>query len=244
LSDLEKEADRLRLDVEWESIVAGRGLAIFDEAQEMPALFPRLRAAIDEDRKRHGRFLLLGSVSPFLMRQVAESLAGRLALCELTPLLAGELPEKRWDDLWRFGGYPDGGVLDATHFPDWQRFYLDLLAQRDLPHWGLSARATVTQRLFRMLAAVHGQAWNASQIGKSLEPIKSSFAAASFPIRCRPWNRSPAPTGPALKNEMMLPAVLDPWAGHALYEAANLAKNRPAAKSGSSASAPKPSSSR
>jgi len=33
------------------------------------------------------------------------------------------------------------------------------------------------------------------------------------------------PTGPALKNEMMLPAVLDPWASHALYEAANLAKN-------------------
>ncbi len=30
--------------------------------------------------------------------------------------------------------------------------------------------------------------------------------------------------GPALKNEMMLPAVLDPWAAHALYEAANLAK--------------------
>ena len=30
-------------------------------------------------------------------------------------------------------------------------------------------------------------------------------------------------TGPALKNEMMLPAVLDPWAAHALYEAANLA---------------------
>jgi len=33
----------------------------------------------------------------------------------------------------------------------------------------------------------------------------------------------PSPTGPALKNEMMLPAVLDPWAAHALYEAANLA---------------------
>jgi electron transfer flavoprotein beta subunit len=32
------------------------------------------------------------------------------------------------------------------------------------------------------------------------------------------------PTGPGLKNEMMLPAVLDPWAGHALYEAANLAQ--------------------
>jgi len=34
------------------------------------------------------------------------------------------------------------------------------------------------------------------------------------------------PSGPALKNEMMLPAVLDPWAAHALYEAAHLAKQR------------------
>ena len=36
--------------------------------------------------------------------------------------------------------------------------------------------------------------------------------------------------GPALKNEMMLPAVLDPWAGHALYEAANLAKQHAGSK--------------
>jgi electron transfer flavoprotein beta subunit len=40
----------------------------------------------------------------------------------------------------------------------------------------------------------------------------------------------PSPAGPALKNEMMLPAVLDPWASHALYEAANLAKNAPGSK--------------
>ncbi len=38
------------------------------------------------------------------------------------------------------------------------------------------------------------------------------------------------PNGPALKNEMMLPAVLDPWAGHALYEAANLAAKNPGSK--------------
>lgn len=39
-----------------------------------------------------------------------------------------------------------------------------------------------------------------------------------------------SPSGPSLKNEMMLPAVLDPWASHALYEAANLAKNVPGSK--------------
>jgi electron transfer flavoprotein beta subunit len=39
-----------------------------------------------------------------------------------------------------------------------------------------------------------------------------------------------SPSGPALKNEMMLPAVLDPWAGHALYEAAHLAQRVPGSK--------------
>jgi electron transfer flavoprotein beta subunit len=39
-----------------------------------------------------------------------------------------------------------------------------------------------------------------------------------------------SPAGPALKNEMMLPAVLDPWASHALFEAANLAAHFPGSK--------------
>ncbi len=38
------------------------------------------------------------------------------------------------------------------------------------------------------------------------------------------------PQGWGLKNELMLPAVLDPWAGHALYEAAHLARNNPGSK--------------
>lgn len=32
------------------------------------------------------------------------------------------------------------------------------------------------------------------------------------------------PQGPGLKNETMLPSVLDPWSAHALFEAAHLAK--------------------
>lgn len=39
-----------------------------------------------------------------------------------------------------------------------------------------------------------------------------------------------SPTGPAIKNEMMLPAVLDPWASSALYEAAHLAAENPGSK--------------
>lgn len=166
--DLEVETERLRLDLQWTSLVEGKELVILDEAQSWPEVFPRLRSAIDQDRRTMGRFLLLGSVSPGLARQVSESLAGRLSLVELTPFLLEELSADRLDDLWLFGGYPDGGILDAAAFGRWQRDYLTLLTQRDLPQWGLPARAQTTERLLRMVAAVHGQTWNASRIGQSL----------------------------------------------------------------------------
>ncbi|MEW6688033.1 MAG: ATP-binding protein [Pseudomonadota bacterium] len=166
--DAEQPADRLRLELEWDAIVSGRRLAVIDEAQTWPELFARLRGAIDADRRRSGRFLLLGSVSPALMREVSESLAGRLALLELTPFLLAELPEARRPHLWLQGGFPDGGILGGRAFPSWQRDFAALMAQRDLPAWGIPATPQVTQRLMRMLAAVHGQVWNASALGQSL----------------------------------------------------------------------------
>lgn len=167
--DLEQEAERLRLDLEWDRIARSQNLVILDEAQSWPDIFPRLRGAIDKERKRMGRFLLLGSVSPALMVHVSESLAGRLALIELTPLLLGEMTKQAdQDHLWLYGGFPDGGILVARQFPRWQLDYLTLLAQRDLPLWGLPAKPQTTHRLLHMLAASHGQVWNASRIGKSL----------------------------------------------------------------------------
>lgn len=167
--DIEKESDRLRVDLDWRALGDGLDLVIFDEAHEWPELFRRLRGEIDRDRKRNGRFLILGSVSPALMTRVSQSLAGRLSLLELTPLLRSELRDaEQCKRHWLVGGYPDGGVLDATSYPQWQADYLDLLTQRDLPNWGMPARPSLTRRLLRMLAAVHGQGWNASQIGKSL----------------------------------------------------------------------------
>jgi predicted AAA+ superfamily ATPase len=167
--DLEQESERLRLDLEWESLAAGKKLLVLDEAQSWPAVFGRLRGTIDRDRKRNGRFLLLGSVSPSLMVHVSESLAGRLSQVELTPFLLGELKTKASQDRrWLCGGYPDGGVLEPRQFPRWQRDYLALLTQRDLPNWGLPAKPRTTDRLLRMLAALNGQIWNASQVGQSL----------------------------------------------------------------------------
>jgi len=166
--DVEQESDRLRLDLEWRSISNGTVLVVLDEAQVEPALFPRLRAAIDAAPARVGRYLLLGSIAPSLMRQVSESLAGRLSLVEMGPLLLEELPEVSPNRHWLTGGFPNGGILQRRRFPRWQIDYLALLTQRDLPEWGLPATAAATQRLLRMCAATHGQIWNASQIGQSL----------------------------------------------------------------------------
>jgi predicted AAA+ superfamily ATPase len=166
--DLEQAADRLRLDLQWDAALRGSSLIILDEAQVWPEIFPRLRGAIDADRSRKGRFLILGSVSPSLMVQVFESLAGRLSLVELTPLLVNELTDVPLSRTWCRGGYPEGGALRPKRFPQWQRDYLDLLTQRDLPAWGLPAKPQVTLRLLKMLAASHGHPWNASQVGQSL----------------------------------------------------------------------------
>lgn len=167
--DLELEPERLRLDLEWEEHVRSKRLLVLDEAQAFPDIFPRLRAAIDADRKRAGRFLLLGSVSPALMQSVSEALTGRLALIELSPFLWQELESNaQRRRLWLTGGYPDGGILRPSRFPRWQTNYLQLLAQRDLPTWGLRAAPRVTMRLMRMLAAAHGQTWNGAALGRSL----------------------------------------------------------------------------
>ncbi|MDP1957221.1 MAG: AAA family ATPase, partial [Rhodocyclaceae bacterium] len=89
--DLEREADRARLARADLFFSRHRDqLVILDEVQAVPDLFARLRPEIDADR-RAGRFLLLGSASGSLLRQSAESLAGRIAYLELTPFLLDEL---------------------------------------------------------------------------------------------------------------------------------------------------------
>jgi len=61
-------------------------------------------------------------------------------------------------------------------------------------------------------------------------PFQIVVCASIVPDPLQTLEPVPGAGGPALKNEMMLPAVLDPWAGHALFEAAHLAQNVPGSK--------------
>ena len=123
-----------------------------------------------------------------------------LANVELSPFALTELPKKPIDDLWLMGGFPDGGILNGVQYPQWQRNYLDLLAMRDLPIWGLPVTTPVTKRFFKMLAASHGSIWNASMIGKSmglsyhtvnsyLDFLEQIYLIRSEDLIAQPWVR-------------------------------------------------------
>jgi hypothetical protein len=142
---------------------------ILDEAQAVPEVFASLRGIIDRERSRNGRFLLLGSAQPTLVRQVSESLAGRVGILELDPLTAIEshtgLEKKTWDEVWLRGGFPD--ALRGP-FREWWEAYLRTYVERDLPHLGLSADPLLVRRILTMLAHSQGGLLNASQLGNSL----------------------------------------------------------------------------
>lgn len=143
---------------------------ILDEIQNKPDLFPIIRAVVDQNR-RPGRFILLGSAAPTLLRQSSESLAGRIVYVELAPLILSEwAPNRPLDTLWLRGGFPLS-TLAASDDESirWRSAFLKTFVERDLPRLGLSANTQMLQRFLSILATTHGQPWNAQAFAKALE---------------------------------------------------------------------------
>ena len=145
-------------------------LVVIDEVQLLPELFGRLRPIIDADR-RPGRFLLLGSASPDLIRGASESLAGRIAYAELAPL---SLPEVTAEGILMrdhlvAGGFPEPLLrLPAKRRERWFRAFITTYVTRDLAELGREVIRGDFERLLSMLAHQHGGLLNASALARSL----------------------------------------------------------------------------
>jgi predicted AAA+ superfamily ATPase len=169
--DLEdpRTAERFRRDARFELDAADGAGLVLDEAQAVPAVFAALRGAVDARRSVFGRFIVLGSAQPALVRGVSESLAGRAAVLELDPVSAGEAgsgPQPvASPDVWLKGGLPDALRGD---FRAWWDAYLRLVLERDLPQYGVQADPAFMRRLLTMLAHQHGGLLNSSALGGSL----------------------------------------------------------------------------
>ena len=145
-------------------------LIILDEVQHTPELFSVLRGEIDRVR-RPGRFVLLGSASFELLRQ-SQSLAGRLSLIDMFPLLVDEVGSElsTLQSLWLRGGFPPSlTALNEQASWRWREAFIRHLLHTDLPALGLRVDATSLSRFWRMLAHLHGQLFNASAVANSLD---------------------------------------------------------------------------
>jgi len=98
-----------------------------------------LRGIIDKNRRAGhtaGQFLFLGSASIDLLKQSGETLAGRIAYCELSPITLAEYPEDM-DRLWLRGGFPDS-LLASNDKKSllWRNNFIRTYLERDIPQLG------------------------------------------------------------------------------------------------------------
>ena len=171
--DLESPTDRAKLsDPELYLRNHQDELVVLDEVQRVPELFGVLRGHIDRNRRRGkkvGQFLLLGSASRELLRQTSESLAGRIAYIELSPLHLLEVGNDSLDRLWLRGGFPESFLArsDVTSH-NWRNAFITTYLERDLPQLGVRIPAETLRRFWTMLAHRHAAPWNAEEIARSL----------------------------------------------------------------------------
>lgn len=169
--DLENPLDVRRLADPYTFLTDNKNkCVIIDEVQKIPSMFSVLRSVIDENR-RNAKFILLGSASPQLVKGVSESLAGRIAYRELSPINYTELPEKvSRDRHWLRGGFPTALLArNEKNAAEWMSSFIRSYVERDLSAlFRVDLTSNIISRLLSMLAHINGSVWNAEMIGRSL----------------------------------------------------------------------------
>ena len=190
--DLESAVDRRRLQAPEQALAGLSGLAVIDEIQREPALFETLRVLVDRPDNR-GRFLLLGSASPFLVRGTSESLAGRIGLVDLSGFNMAETGAQSWRTLWLRGGFPRSFLAPNNRASSvWRQSFVRTFLERDIPQLGITVPSETLRRFWTMLAHYHGQIWNAAEFARALGSSEGTarryldILAGAFMVRTLP----------------------------------------------------------
>lgn len=195
--DLEDPASLARLDEPDTALRSLKKLVVIDEVQRRPELFPLLRVLADR-RPLPARFLILGSVSPDLLRQSSESLAGRIETLPLEGFRLADLGASAQARHWLRGGFPRAYIprLEANSL-SWRRQFLQTFIERDLPQLGIRIPAIAVRRFWNMLAHYHGQTWNAAELARALAVNESTvrhyldLLTGVFMVRqLQPWHEN------------------------------------------------------
>lgn len=169
-----------------------------DESQILPELFPALRAAIDADRTTPGRYVITGSSSPEILTSISESLAGRVAIIELSQfslseaydhpnsdffnlILSRATPEtitenlrtsvdiKDVHDYWFRGGYPEPWIKNSRKFNKlWTANYIKTYLERDIISLFPGLNRQKYKLFLQMLSNLSGTIINYSTVARTL----------------------------------------------------------------------------
>lgn len=170
---------------------------IIDEAQILPSVFNTLRGVIDENRKENGRYIITGSSSPELLKNISETLAGRIAIIELETFKFNEFAEKPLSpfysifqgepidkilscdykvdskeilDFWFYGGYPDVCLSQNSIEKEiWFDNYIRNYINRDVKRLFPGLHTNKFQRFLLMLFKLSGTIVNKRELAQLIE---------------------------------------------------------------------------
>ncbi len=166
--DLENPADRSGLTNPLTALGKLDGLVILDEIHRMPELYAILRVLVDE-LSHQARYLILGSASPRIIRDVSETLAGRIGFVDMGGFNLKEVSTDNWEKLWLRGAFPRSYLAaDEDSSFRWRDNFARTFLERDLRQFGFSIHPESMRRFWIMVAHYHGQVWNAAEFARSL----------------------------------------------------------------------------
>ena len=192
--DLENPADRAGLANPQLALRGSSGLVILDEIQMMPEIFEILRVLVD-DESHKAKYLILGSASPGIIRNVSETLAGRTAFVDMSGFDLTEIQED-WETLWLRGGFPRSFLAKSTEASyRWREAFARTFLQRDIMQFGFRLNPESLRRFWTMVAHYHGQVWNAAEFARSLGKDEKTarnyldILSGAFVVRqLQPWH--------------------------------------------------------
>lgn len=143
--------------------------AILDEIQYVPELFSYLKMNIDRNRMNYGQWLMTGSQQFNMMKDVSDSLAGRIAILDLFPLSYGELPkieDKAVENILWDGTYPEI-VVEPKIRDSWLPSYIRTYIERDVRDIVSVSDLSLFQMFLGLSAANHAQELNVASISRN-----------------------------------------------------------------------------
>lgn len=178
--------------------------AFFDEVQYAPELLNSIKRRVDQEKK-NGMFILSGSQNLSVLKDISESLAGRVAILNLWPMSFCEVNEKsggaflkQWlsapgkqelkagnttdtdclvfDAIWK-GGYPKISELPDTLVPGYWQSYMQTYIERDVRKVADIGSLQTFGRFIGLLGALTSQEINYNQLGRELGVARNTAQA-------------------------------------------------------------------